>query len=63
MIGGRRGPMKRVSLLALLAVTLILSGFAAATQDLSEVFYRAVHLQEVKGDLEAAIPLFERVVN
>lgn len=55
--------MKRASLLALLAVTLVLSGFAVATQDLSELFYRAVHLQDVKGDLEAAIPLFERVVN
>jgi len=55
--------MKRTPLLALLAVTLVLSGFAAATQDLTEVFYRAVHLQDVKGDLEAAIPLFERVVS
>jgi len=62
MIGGRRVPMKCTSLLALLAVTLVLSGFAASRQDLSEVFYRAVHLQDVKGDLEAAIPLFERVV-
>jgi len=51
--------MKRASLLALV---LMLSGLAAA-QDLSEVFYRAVHLQDVKGDLEAAIPLFEKVVS
>jgi len=46
-----------------LVVVLILSGFAAATQDLSEVFYKAVHLQDVKGDLEAALPLLEKVVS
>jgi Tol biopolymer transport system component len=63
MIGGRRIPMTRTSLLALLAVSLLLSGFAASRQDLSEVFYRAIHLQDVKGDLEAAVPLFERVVS
>ena len=51
--------MKRATLLALV---LVLSGFAAARQDLSDVFYKAVHLQDVKGDLEAAIPLFEKVV-
>ena len=45
-----------------LALVLVLTGFAAARQDLSDVFYKAVHLQDVKGDLEAAIPLFERVV-
>ena len=47
---------------AIVAVILVLTGFAAARQDLSDVFYKAVHLQDVKGDLEAAIPLFERVV-
>jgi Tol biopolymer transport system component len=51
--------MKRATLLTLV---LVLSGFAAASQDLSDVFYKAVHLQDVKGDLEAAIPLFEKVV-
>jgi hypothetical protein len=44
------------------AVILVLTGFVAARQDLSEVFYKAVHLQDVKGDLEAALPLFEKVV-
>ena len=52
--------MKRMTFLALV---LVLAGYGAATQDPSEVFYRAVHLQEVKGDLEAAIPLFEQVVS
>jgi Tol biopolymer transport system component len=52
--------MKRISFLALV---LVLSGDAAPRQDLSDVFYKAVHLQDVKGDLEAAIPLFEKVVS
>jgi tetratricopeptide (TPR) repeat protein len=52
--------MKAVPLLALV---LALSGAAGPPQDPSEVFHRAVHLQEVKGDLEAAIPLFEKVVS
>ena len=52
--------MKRTTAFTLI---LILSGFAAFTQDVSDLFYKAVHLQEVKGDLEAAIPLFEKVVS
>ena len=51
--------MKRMIIVAL-AVTL--SAFVAAAQDASELFNRAVHLQDVKGDLEAAIPLFQKVV-
>jgi Tol biopolymer transport system component len=51
--------MKRI-LIGTLAV--ILSAFAGFTQNVSDLFYQAVHLQEVKGDLEAAIPLFEKVV-
>ena len=51
--------MKRA---VVVAVILVLTGIAAARQDLSDVFYKAVHLQDVKGDLEAAIPLFEQVV-
>jgi tetratricopeptide (TPR) repeat protein len=47
---------------AIVAVVLVLTGFVAARQDVSDVFYKAVHLQDVKGDLEAAIPLFEQVV-
>jgi len=52
--------MKRTTALTLI---LILSGVAAFTQDVPDLFYKAVHLQEVKGDLEAAIPLFEKVVS
>lgn len=51
--------MKRA---VIVAVVLLLTGLAAARQDLSDVFYKAVHLQDVKGDLEAALPLFEQVV-
>jgi len=51
--------MKRILIVTL---TLTLSGFAALAQNVSDLFYKAVHLQEVKGDLEAAIPLFEAVV-
>ena len=51
--------MKRMLIVAL---ALMLSGVGAAAQDASDLFNRAVHLQDVKGDLEAAIPLFQRVV-
>ena len=51
--------MKRMLVVAL---ALMLSGVGAAAQDASDLFNRAVHLQDVKGDLEAAIPLFQRVV-
>jgi len=51
--------MKRMLIVAL---ALMLSGVGAAAQDPSDLFNRAVHLQDVKGDLEAAIPLFQRVV-
>jgi len=51
--------MKRMLVVALV---LVLSALAAA-QDASDLFNRAVHLQDVKGDLEAAIPLFQKVVS
>lgn len=43
--------MKRMLIVAL---AFMLSASAGAAQDLSDVFNRAVHLQDVKGDLEAA---------
>ena len=48
--------------MCIVAVALTLTGFAGAPQDMPDLFNRAVHLQDVKGDLEAAIPLFQQVV-
>jgi Tol biopolymer transport system component len=54
--------MKRNLIFTLSLMTvLIVSGGAALQQSLGDLFQQAVHLEEVKGDLQAAIPLFQRV--
>ncbi len=54
--------MKRNLILTLsLTPALILSIGAALQQSGADLFLQAVHLEEVKGDLQAAIPLYQRV--
>lgn len=54
--------MKRNLIFTLSLMTvLIVSGGAALQQSVGDLFQQAVHLEEVKGDLQAAIPLFQRV--
>ena len=56
------GFMKRHSTLALCLITaLAVSGFALQQQGVTDLFQQAVHMEEVKGDLETAIPLYERI--
>ncbi len=40
----------------------IVSGGASRQQSIADIFQQAVHLEEVKGDLQAAIPLYQKVV-
>src|SRR5512136_85228 len=49
-----------ILMLSLMPV-LILSASAARQQSLADLFHQAVHLEEVKGNLQAAIPLYQRV--
>ena len=54
--------MKRNLILTLSLMTvLILSVSAAREQSVTDLFHQAVHLEEVKGDLQAAILLYQRV--
>lgn len=54
--------MKRNLILTLSLMTvLILSVSTAREQSVTDLFHQAVHLEEVKGDLQAAIPLYQRV--
>jgi len=54
--------MKRNLILTLSLITvLIVSSGAALQQSVADLFQQAVHQEEVKGDLQAAIPLYQRV--
>jgi Tol biopolymer transport system component len=54
--------MKRNLICTLSLMTVfIISGGAAVQKRVGDLFQPAVHLEEVKGDLQAAIPLFQRV--
>jgi Tol biopolymer transport system component len=55
--------MKRNLILTLGLMTVwIISGGASRQQSIADIFQQAVHLEEVKGDLQAAIPLYQKVV-
>lgn len=54
--------MRRNLILTLsLMPVLIVSINAVQQQSVTDLFHQAVHLEEVKGDLQAAIPLYQRV--